>query len=192
MLYNKTVSGGGTLGKKKEEPKIVLGLDQSYTKTGASVSINGKLVAVKSWDFNGLNKTQTRNRLRRIVQAYIDKYHIEVIMVEKIRTFSRGFLSTGYIKSTGALVATIVDVAYENKLKVYSCDTRSWKSQIVGTSKPKKVKTAKGTIILDPKEATKKFVKGLGFDVGDDDDAADSACISLYWFSDKKKIKLEQ
>jgi hypothetical protein len=33
------------------------------------------------------------------------------------------------------------------------------------------------------------FVKALGFDV--DNDAADSACISLYYFCEGAKLKLE-
>ena len=104
------------------------------------------------------------------------------------------FISTNYIKSTGALIGSIVDVAHEYGIEVYSADTRAWKSSIVGSSK--KIKG-------DKKLATINFVIAKGFEdsiksinkknnVVYDDDAADSACIALYGFIKDAKLKLEQ
>jgi hypothetical protein len=86
--------------------------------------------------------------------------------------------------SFGALTATIVDTAYEYGIKVYSVDTRSWKAQIVGTSKG-----IKGDDPKAKKIPTMRFVKKLGFEV--DDDAADSGCIALYGFTKNQKLKEE-
>lgn len=180
--------------------RIVIGIDQSYTKTGISIAINNKLIKVSSIDFVGCkNNSDKRNLIRckltHILKKVSQMGHEGLIICERIRTFSGGFLSTDYIKSTGALIATMVDVAYEFDIPVYSVDTRSWKSKIIGSSKADKSGNKKGPTI--------KFVEQLGFDVSFktkrgkikyNDDAADSACIALYGFLPKSKqtLKLEK
>lgn len=197
--------------------KIVIGLDQSYTRTGISIAVDGKLVKVTSISFKGCkNKSDKRIMLKGILHKVITSNQSKatevIIICERIRTFSQGggtgadvnskvgkgkgngFISTNYIKATGALIATIVDTAYEYGIKVYSSDTRAWKAQVVGNTK-----AIKG----NKKLATIRFVKTLGFDVSRvnnvgntvyDDDASDSACIALYGFIDvkKQKLKLEE
>lgn len=208
---------GDVLMEMLKYKKLIIGLDQSYTRTGISIAIDGKLRKVTSIPFKGCrNKSDKRIMLRSILQRVIDSNQqkaTEVIIIcERIRTFSQGnagapdveskggkprgggFISTNYIKATGALIATIVDIAYANGIKVYSTDTRAWKAQVVGN-----MKAIKG----DKKLATMRFVKKLGFDVSRinqagnkvyDDDASDSACIALYGFIDvkKQKLKLEE
>jgi hypothetical protein len=135
-----------------------------------------------------------------------------IVICERIRTFSnngqqrKGFgkkqaqgLNPNYLKMTGALVAVIVDTAEEYNVPVYSVDTRSWKSKIVGSSK---AKVSKGK--RDAKSQTVDFIQAKGFDLfirtdknGKDifdDDAADSACICLYGFlpSSKQNLLLEE
>lgn len=195
--------------------RIVIGVDQSYTRTGLSIAADGQLLKVSSTKFKGCTiKSQKRkhlaNLLTKVIELNKHKATEMVILCERIRTFSHGakpkagangdeeqggmFLSTNYIKATGALVATIVDTAYDHGLSVYSADTRSWKSKIVGSSK--KIKG-------DKKLATVMHVKKLGFDLESitktgkvvyDDDAADSACIALYGFlpEDKQSLNKEE
>lgn len=164
---------------------IVLGIDESYQCTGMSVAENGKLLYVKSWSLRKYkNKTLKRARIQYVLRRYIEKFSPNIILVERIRVFSQGFMSKNYLTATGALIATIVDTAYEYDIPVYSVDTRSWKSKVVGTSKSDKKDGKKET-----KQKTMDFVKALGFDV--DNDAADSACISLYYFCEGAKLKLE-
>lgn len=176
---------------------LSIGIDQSYTKTGISIAADGKLLKVSSVTFKGCkDKTQKRNKLRLIIENILlknsDKASEVIILCERIRTFSHNnkaskeesepqnaFMNIGYIKATGALVATIVDAAYDFKVPVYSVDTRSWKAQVVGTTKGKK-------------QPALDFVKAKGFDMGKDDDAADSACISLYAFIPKGKQTLKK
>lgn len=188
---------------KRKHKKIVIGVDQSYTRTGISVGVDGKLVKVTSLSFKGLKTpSEKRNELRRVINLLLSKSLNRasevVILCERIRTFSQGAQGKGgfglrpdYIKSTGALIAVLVDTAFEYNVKVYSVDTRSWKSRIVGTSKGGKMPTV-------------KYVQSLGFDLylrtnkkGEkvyDDDGADSACIALYGFLPEKdqKLKLEK
>jgi hypothetical protein len=200
--------------------KIVIGIDQSYTGSGISIGIDGKLVKVTSTNFEGLeHRSDKRKHLRNIIYRLLSKATREasqtIILVERIRTFSNfgnkqkkgGFQTNGlkpdYLKMTGALVAMIVDVAREFNVNVYSVDTRAWKSKIVGSSKARKKKGKR-----DAKSETVEYVQKLGFDLfirekkvgknkGEkiyDDDAADSACICLYGFLPKSKqnLKLEE
>lgn len=184
--------------------KMVIGFDQSYTNTGISIAADGKLLKVTSTnyykDLEVKSKTAKRNYIRNILHNILSKNAHKakrvVIHVERIRTFSSGGnkddygLKPGYIKMTGALIACIVDIAYEFGVKVYSIDTRSWKAQTVGTAKNKS---------KDKKLETYEYVKDLGFDmsfintrgtVKYDDDACDSACIALYGFIPKNKQRL--
>lgn len=189
--------------------KIIIGIDQSYNNTGISIAADGKLKVVSSIPLTGYqNNIEKRSIIRNKLICILDKMSSKgnqiTIICERIRTFSGGFLSTDYIKSTGALIATIVDVAYEYNIRVYSVDTRSWKSAIVGTSKPDEDGNNKGPTI--------KFVRKLGFEDSIlvpikrakkgsfekngqhymwNDDAADSACIALYGFLPKQEQKLK-
>lgn len=161
---------------------IIMGIDASYTRTGLAIAEDGKLKAVKSIKFKGLKKKpEKRANLRKKVEKYIKKYQPDMIIVERTRQFSTGdkpFIAMAMIKTGISMLTTIIDVAYENGIQVYSVDTRAWKSAVIGTSKPKGG---------DKKLPTLEYVKSLGFDVYDDDDAADGACIALfYWKAESK------
>ncbi len=173
--------------------KIVIGIDQSYTRTGISIAADGKLLKVTSIDFKGLRfKSEKRKHLYNIINKIIilnkSKANEMLLICERIRTFTGGTkLRPNYLKTTGALIAVIVDAAFKHGIEVYSADTRSWKSQIVGTSKGGKMPTI-------------QFVKRLGFDVSYkdkkgnikyNDDASDSACIALYGFCKNRKLRKE-
>lgn len=161
---------------------IIMGLDASYTRTGLAIAEDGELKTVKSIKFKGLKKKpEKRANLKMKVENYIKKYQPEMIVVERTRQFStndKSFIAMNMIKTGVSILTCIIDVAYVNGIKVYSVDTRAWKSAVVGTSKPKGG---------DKKLPALEFVKSLGFEVYDDDDAADSACIALfYWYAEKK------
>lgn len=160
-----------------------MGIDASYTRTGVAISNDGNIQTIKSIKFKGIKtKPAKRANVREKLQRYIDKYKPDMIVVERTRQFSTGdkpFIAMAMIKTGISMLTTIIDVAYENGIQVYSVDTRAWKSAVIGTSKPKG---------RDKKLPTLEYVKSLGFDVYDDDDAADAACISLfYWYSMRKK-----
>lgn len=172
--------------------KVVIGIDQSYKRTGIGIAVDGTLVKVKSITYRGCTVNSDKrkvmsNIVHHILNANAHRASEIFIICERIRTFSGGFISTDYIKSTGALIATIVDAAYEYGVPVFSADTRSWKSQVLGTSKG-----GKGPAV--------KFVESKGFCLTSvnkkgkqliDDDAADAGCIALYGFCNNRKLKLE-
>lgn len=197
--------------------KIVIAFDQSYTATGFSLAADNQLKICTSLNFKGLKtKSQKRREVSRVLGLLLIKNAHKakevVVHVERIRTFNNaqrggaakgggfGGINPNYMKATGALIGTIVDTAAEFGVPVYSIDTRSWKSQVVGSSKARKTKDGK----RDAKGETIEFVERLGFDMfirtnknGKDlydDDAADSGCIALYGFIPKsnQKLKIEE
>ncbi len=205
----------------------VIGIDQSYTRTGITVLKNKEIVEMYSMDFKGCtDNTSKRQRFGSFLcELLVDLDSVEneiMVITERIRLRSQGFLSENYIKATGALIATIIDVCASFGIKVYSVDTRAWKSAIVGTSKPldnpyginpEKYRTIlymrdRGLlkhIAEEYKGRGKKGVINVKMNVIEhgkkvrkkvpckiNDDLADSYCIALYGYIHKTKQKLKE
>lgn len=190
----------------------VIGFDQSYTRTGISIAVNGKLKKVSSEQFKGCtNKSLKRIKIgidtEKVIQSCLKKFSTDeiVIIVERIRTFTAGYdLRPEFIKAQGALIAVIVDIAYKYGIKVYSVDTRCWKTAILGTSRPvfepipgvrdpQKFGSVRKVIELGFEESLQVRRGGSNAVIALNDDAADSACIALYGFSSPPlKLVLEQ
>lgn len=176
--------------------KCIIGLDQSYKRTGISIAVNGQLKKVSCIKFQYV-KTKTEKRLllakvlEKAIKSCLKKYPPEdiAIVCERIRTYTAGCdLRPDYLKTTGALIAYIVDTGYKYGITTYSIDTRAWKSAVLGSSKP----------IFPPVEGVKDpqkfgsvaYILKLGFEDAIrgksnrnkyfmNDDAADGACIAL-------------
>lgn len=198
----------------KPYKKIVIGIDQSYKDTGISIAADGEIKAIRHFELRRLaNNSCRRKKLSEVIlkaiESSLKKADCVQIICERIRLRSEGFLNIDYIKSVGALNATIVDAANVHGISVYSVDTRSWKSQVVGTSKPMKnkygVDPKKWPTILHIKklghldsilDANTKKKKGVieidGVKHFFNDNAADSACIALYGFVNKSDKKLKE
>lgn len=164
---------------------ISLGIDESYKNFGIAV-VNSKkeILQVKSFAFKGLkSKTEKRQFVAKLIKVAIEKYNPDIIVVERVRLFSQKFLSRNYIKATSALIAVIVDNAFPRK--VFSADTRSWKSRICGSSKGE----FKGDKQVSVKYINRVYKSELN------DDEADAVCIALYgllYESNKKLFALEE
>lgn len=207
--------------------KYVIGIDQSYTRTGITVLKDKEVVEMHSLNFEHCYSNTDK---RQLIGTYLCELLLEldsvdndiIVITERIRLRSQGFLSENYIKATGALVATIIDVCTPLNIKVYSVDTRAWKSAIVGTSKPldnpyginpEKYRTIlylrdKGLlkhIAEEYKGRGKKGIICVKMDVVEDgkevrkkvpckinDDLADSYCIAMYGYLPKGKQKLKE
>lgn len=197
--------------------KIVIGIDQSYTRTGITILEDKKILGMHSVNFDGCKtNTEKREHLKHFIESLFDNYNIDNVMVitERIRLRSQGFLSESYIKSTGALIATIIDIFATYDIPVYSVDTRSWKSQIVGNSKPlensyginkEKYRTilylrSKGLLkhIVEPytgrgsQGVINIKINGKKTPCKINDDLADSYCIAMYGFLPEHKQKLKE
>lgn len=197
--------------------KIIIGIDQSYKRTGITIIADNEIKKITSIDFKkGFNNnSEKREYLRETLDNLFSKLKNKseniMVVIERIRLRSEGFLNINYIKSIGALNSIIIDYAYKYSFPIYSADTRAWKSKIVGTSKPQNNK-----YYADPKKwPTIKYVCSLGhkediivklpentkikkyFEINGDkclfnDDAADSCCIALYGNLPKNQTTLKE
>lgn len=195
--------------------QLSIGIDQSYKNCGVSVSADGQLLKVTHIK---LEQCKSNTDRRRLLKAYLDnmlkaitsKADSIICIIERIRLRSRGFLNIDYIKSMGALNAVIIDIMDEYDIPVYSVDTRCWKSQVIGTSKPKdnnlgvpkeKYPTVEWCIEQGFENSVLRTIKGKkvkgtfirnGIRYMYDNDACDSSAISMFYFvGDKEKLKQE-
>lgn len=195
---------------------VVIGIDQSYNNTGISIAADGKLVKVRSihlesYKSNSDKRRALTNVLDGLLNVVCQKAKDVICIIERIRLRSQGFLNIDYIKSIGALNSIIVDRCNEYCVPVYSVDTRCWKAQVIGTSKPMQNKygvpeekwpTVKWLLkqgwessILIKVEGRK--TKGTFIRNGQkymyNNDAADSAGIAMFGFvGDKEKLQIER
>lgn len=196
--------------------KVVIGIDQSYNNTGISIVADGKIVKVRSVR---LEKYKSNSDKRRALTEVLDgllkvvcpKAKDVICIIERIRLRSQGFLNIDYIKSIGALNSIIVDKCNEYYVPVYSVDTRCWKAQVIGSSKPMSNKYG----VPDEKWPTVKWLIDQGFEDSIlikvegrkskgtflrkgqkymyNNDAADSAGIAMFGFKgDKEKLQMER
>lgn len=168
-----------------------------------------------------MNHTEYRNMIYSFFERKLKtltKISSDVIVITErisIRE-SKGGLSQSYVKSTAALIATIIDICDLYRVSVYSVDSRSWKSQIVGTNEKKANKFG----IPPEKYPTIEYIRQIGLlnRIVDDcvgkkkngviwareratgvrkkvhvnDNLADSYCIAKYGFLPKEKQKLQE
>lgn len=200
---------------------VVIGIDESYTRTGITVLIDKELYSIQSIDFKGCkSNTDKRKTLRKALYAIIDDLMLNgyadkiKCIIERIRTFSGGHMSAQYLITTGGLITTIIDVVCQFNIPVYSVDTKSWKNNIVGNSKPlnnpycinpNKYPTIlymrdKGLLkhIVEPytgrgkKGIIQVKINGQKVPCKINDDMADSYCIAMYGFLPETKQKLKE
>ena len=197
--------------------ELCIGIDQSYNNTGISIAADGRLIKVKSkwldhYKSNSEKRQALRETLDKVLVSVTDNANNVVCILERIRLQSRGFVNIDYIKSIGALNAIITDKCHEYGIKVYSVDTRCWKSQVIGTSKPKSNKFGvpdekwptvqwvikngfESSILVDMSETrkTKGVFERNGIKYMYNNDASDSAGIAMFWFvGDRTKLKEEK
>lgn len=199
--------------------KIVIGVDQSYKNTGISIVADGELKDIKSVRLDKCKNNSERRRalsnvLGGLLNVVAKKSDDIVCIIERARLHGGpdSFINIDAIKALGALTATIVDACNDRDIKVYSVDTRCWKSQVVGTSKPQANKYG----VPEEKWPTVKWVIGKGFEdkilidvTGThknkgtftrngrkymyNNDAADSAGIAMFGaIGDRSKLRLER
>lgn len=202
--------------KQYKYKRVVVGIDQSYNNTGISIAADGKLIKVKSLQLDSYKTNSDKRRalsdkLDGLLRAVYPKAKEVICIIERIRLRSQGFLNIDYIKSIGALNSIIVDVCHSYCVPVYSVDTRCWKAQVIGTSKPMTNKYG----VPDEKWPTVRWLlkqgledsilikvngrKSKGTFIRDgqkymyNNDAADSAGIAMFGFiGDKDKLQEEK
>lgn len=201
---------------RRKYKTLVIGVDQSYKRTGISIAGDGRLLKVSSIAFKGSEsrskaREQLQGVLTRIIELNRSKAVTMLVIVERVRQFSHGHISMAYISSMERMTGAIVDACAKFEIPVYSVDTRCWKSQVLGSSKPfendygvkpEKWLCVEWVIEKGFEKSIKKRVegrreKGVFRDSRNrkfeyDDDAADSAAIAMYFFKgDRERLKLE-
>ena len=203
----------------KKYKQIYIGIDQSYANTGISIVCDGALQDIKSVR---LDKCKNHSERRRVLSHKLNSLLVRscakadsvVCICEAARLHGgpNSFINIDAIKAMGALTATIVDVCDKYDVPVYSVDTRCWKSQVIGTSKPQDNKygvppekwptvqwvVRKGfeakVLISIPENSRKRketFVRG-GRRYMYNNDACDSAGIAMFGVvGDKSKLRQE-
>lgn len=199
---------------------VCIGIDQSYSNTGISVAADGKLLDIKSIRLNkfkahSARRAALKSKLGSLIAAVAPKSEEVVCIVERARIHGGGdksFINLDAILTAGVLASTVVDVCDPYGIPVYSVDTRSWKAQVVGTSKPQSNKYGvpsekwptvrwvcrqgmENKILLpvhNPRKNKGTFVRG-GQKYQYNHDAADSAGLAMYWFrGSRDMLKLER
>lgn len=193
-----------------------VGIDQSYKRTGISVSCDGTLKLVRSYDLHKMSKHDARAEIAKqadaAVKSALSKSEHVVVLLERIRLFSQQFISMPYILSMGMMNGAVYDNLVYNfkddmesgKLEIMTVETRAWKKAVVGTTKGASndygVPENKWPSVMwlsdnypefedcflfksKSKKKTKSNFEIDGRFYEYDDDAVDSACISLFPFS---------
>lgn len=200
--------------------QIVIGIDQSYENTGISITADGKIKDIKSihldkYKQHSKKREVLRTHLNKLLQLVYPKAKQVICLVERTRIHGgqKSFININAIKAMGALTSVIVDVCAIYDVAVYSVDTRCWKSQVIGTSKPKSNRYG----VPDEKWPTVQWVIRHGFEdkileewtglrrsKGSwtdqhnrkwhyNNDAADSAGIAMFWFvGDHDRLEQEK
>ena len=202
--------------KQYKYKRVIVGIDQSYNNTGISIAADGKLIKVKSLQLDSYKTNSDKRRalsdkLDGLLRAVYPKAKEVICIIERIRLRSQGFLNIDYIKSIGALNSIIVDICHNYCVPVYSVDTRCWKAQVIGTSKPmtnkfgvpeEKWPTVRWLlkqgwedsilIKVNGRKSKGTFIKD-GQKYMYNNDAADSAGIAMFGFiGDKDKLQEEK
>ena len=194
---------------------ICIGVDQSYKRTGVSMSVDGRLLHIKSIELAKFTKHKARMlvsaEVRRAAYAALNSAEHVIIILERIRMFSQQFVSMPYILSMGMMNGAVYDALasqFQNeiessRLEIATVETRAWKRAVVGTTKgapndygvpDNKWPTIEWLLSNYPDfeslimhESKSKRNTKSNFEIDGtlyeyDDDAADSACMSLFPF----------
>ena len=153
-------------------PATVIAIDQSYVRVGIGIAHNGELIKVESFPMPK-DKKNARQTLARLIKRLEERYQPEYFIVERVRLWSGNHIAIQTIIALSQLVTTIIDAT---DLKIYSVDTKSWKSRVLGTANA-------------TKDDAVGHMRGLGFEV--DHDAADAGCMALYAYVADPLLKQE-
>lgn len=167
----------------------IVGIDQSYSRVGYSVVTRTGVKEISSIDLSKMrNPTQKRNCIREMVRILIRNHRPKAIVVERVRTFAGGKISSRTSGMLAAMTAAIVDAAYTHDFKskptpVFSVDTRAWKKAMLGNSSASKD---------DAVQFARALCQTLGINVEIDHDAADAFCIARYVWTQSPKLQRER
>jgi Holliday junction resolvasome RuvABC endonuclease subunit len=129
------------------EQLTILAIDPSYEEFGFSVYEKGQLVLVKKLNFKAIqkekgemSKKEKRQRVRDLLEWFIHAYFIDVVVTERARLYSQGFISIDAIAALSELICVIIDTV---DMPVVSINTQTWRFHSSGNRFHKKEDTMK-------------------------------------------------
>lgn len=136
------------------DTKVILGIDYSYEETGYAIVKDGELCEVGRLNFGLIEKRflckldhQDRRKLLHMQILRLHKeYGITCVILERVRQFSRGFISLPAIAAFSELIVVVIDSFHKNigmpqTVLVLSVDVRVWKKRIHAHANAKKNET---------------------------------------------------
>ena len=127
--------------------KIVIGIDQSYKKTGVAAYVYNSITKRGHFwrTFVITPSERTKTQKRAAIAAHVEdllracryRYYNVRICFERPRLFSKGHISAAFLLSIGALNGAIIDMAESWDVPCYSIDTRAWRCAAIGHCKRK-------------------------------------------------------
>jgi Holliday junction resolvasome RuvABC endonuclease subunit len=162
--------------------QTVLAFDQSYSNIGYAYwdgkDFNPYDVRQSKYGSFRIDSFETKFAKRSFIKVLAKgldlTFNPDIIVVEQIRMFNKGFAKLTPIVDLAEIISCIVDELYPKK--VYAIDSRSWKSKVIGDASADKV-------------AAVKFVKD-NFGIDADHDTCDAICQSLYPSKNKAILNL--
>ena len=194
-----------------DKKRICIGIDQSYSCSGFSVWEDGRLWKAFAVKPNGVNSEKRLTICKTVSELLFQERDFDdtVILCEAVRTQGMQNTSADLIKAQASLIVCITDLAYSLGVETYTCNTTSWKKDVVGTSKPleneygvnpKKFPTIQYCvqqgygkhIMEDPGKRKKGLIPSKSGKLWwPNDNIADAICIGAYYFTGNPKLHKE-
>lgn len=132
------------------EKLTILAIDPSYEECGFSLFQEGELIFIDRLNFeviqkkNGLkgemSKREKRKRLKRTIEIFKRAFFIDVVVTERARLYSQGFINIDVIAALSELICVIIDTV---ECPVVSINTQTWRFLTSGNRFHKKADTIK-------------------------------------------------
>lgn len=157
----------------------ILSIDQSYTHCGIAyvedsepLYFNNFVYKKSDTTYKPSKQEKRRQLIQKLGELSLDMAAPDLILVEKVRTFTHGKIN---VKTIMALHAMVIAIADNFPLIPIKCiDTRMWKKAILGNPSASK------------QDAVNYINELIGEEV--DDDRADAICMAL---AAERGVKLE-
>lgn len=170
--------------KKKKQYNYVLGIDiGGATRMGVALTDNNtkRLIyysSIKRRDVK--NNLEHRMNLVNEIRNILNKYPVDIILIESIRLFSYGRIQMSTILSLQKVHTTLVN-EFSNIVDIYQIDVRSWKAKVLGNGNADKNESIRYVQNKYPEielidEIVKPIKKEIVLELNAD--LADAICIS--------------
>ena len=170
--------------KKKKQYNHVLGIDiGGATRMGVALTDNNtkRLIYQSSIKRRDV-KTNLEHRMNLVNEIHniLNKYPIDIILIESIRLFSYGRIQMSTILSLQKVHTTLVN-EFSDIVDIYQIDVRSWKAKVLGNGNADKNESIRYVQNKYPEielidEIVKPIKKEIVLELNSD--LADAICIS--------------